>query len=228
MLPGLLITIDLPHLTVVLRQDHTVTFRAARFLRSHVGKPDLPAENTHIDPQEFFIFFFVLEIALIATNRVAQSHFITRVLTLPGNHHPASHTLPEMFPLSVGEASHGETRQWWSGVVSHLAAPPLSTQWLSQRVPTFWRRLGSLSRRRTFPEGRQGAGEAYVWQADGADSDPLPSMLSRGGWQTCSQHEERLTLTCCQRVWWLTHAKANSDTKDSKPDALPFCFVIVS
>lgn len=57
MLPGLLITIDLPHLTVVLRQDHTVTFRAARFLRSHVGKPDLPAENTHIDPQEFFFFF---------------------------------------------------------------------------------------------------------------------------------------------------------------------------
>lgn len=112
MLPGLLITIDLPHLTVVLRQDHTVTFRAARFLRSHVGKPDLPAENTHIDPQEFFFFFFVLEIALIATNRVAQSHFITRVLTLPGNHHPASHTPPEMFPHSVGEASHGETRQW--------------------------------------------------------------------------------------------------------------------
>ncbi|CAK6959942.1 Hypothetical predicted protein [Scomber scombrus] len=35
-----------------------------------------------------------------------------------------------------------------------------------------------------------GAGGAYVWETDGVDSDPLPSMISCGGWQTCSQMEE--------------------------------------
>lgn len=89
----LLITIDLPALcsdpAAVLMQDHAVTFNPARSLCSRVGKP---AENTHIDPGSFFI----LEIVLIASNRVPQPHS------------PASGS-SEMFPLAAGAACPGET-----------------------------------------------------------------------------------------------------------------------
>lgn len=117
MLPGLLITIDLPHLTVVLRQDHTVTFRAARFLRSHVGKPDLPAENTHIDPQEFFFFFsswklpWLLPTELLSLTSSPEYWLCRGTIIRPATLYQKCFHSASVKPL-MGKHDNGEVASW--------------------------------------------------------------------------------------------------------------------
>lgn len=160
-------------------------------------------------------FFFILEIALIASNRAPQSRFITPVLTLLAGL-PHQHLDPQKCFRSLLElVPREETWQCRSGtrVISLHLDSAKQPQWFLYWGCTRWHRLSSLSRCHAFPGGRQGAGGAYVREADNVDSDPLPSMLSCGGWQTCSQLEEWITLTRCQRVWWLTHAKTTQIVK---------------
>lgn len=77
-------------------------------------------QRTHIDPRSCF---FILEIALIASNRVPQSRFITRILTLLENHHLAGLTHQ---PLNHQKCFHSLLeysimRKHDSGEVAHMS-----------------------------------------------------------------------------------------------------------
>lgn len=111
----------------MLKQNHTVTFNPARSLRSLVGKPGLSAENTHIDPGSSF---FILEIALIASNRAPQSRFITGVLTLPESHHPASlaHRPLDQQKCFHSAPEHSIMRKHDNGEVAHSSSRCTSTR----------------------------------------------------------------------------------------------------
>lgn len=146
-------------------------------------------------------------LTLIASISAAGSGFPSRVSTL--RHKPrcvwprsAGRASPQMSPLTVAAGCHRTTHDN-SGVTHVLYLPGLRSD--NQRrgfggEAAHFSLVSSLSRCHGSPPGRQGAGGAYVGEADGVDSDPFPSMLSGGGWQTCTQLEEWIMIPCWQRV----------------------------
>ncbi|CAB1428020.1 unnamed protein product [Pleuronectes platessa] len=117
----------------------------------------------------------------IAADRVAQSRFITRVLTLQEkrhvaglSHQPLDHQ--RCFPSPLEQSITGKHD---GGEVAHCDCL-----------------LGSMLTCHVSPGGRQGADGAYVRETDGVDGDPLPSMLSCGGPPLHGPDEETRFPTC--------------------------------